>query len=58
MAEVDEDLIRNFIANQGGKISNAELVVHFRNYLKDPRFKGKIFLFTSMSDNTRLKTFK
>ncbi|CAD5117892.1 DgyrCDS6636 [Dimorphilus gyrociliatus] len=41
MAEVDEELIRSFIANQGGKISNAELVVHFRNYLKDPRFKDQ-----------------
>ena len=34
------DVVRDFIVSRGGKVSNHELVSHFKHFLNDPRRKG------------------
>ena len=36
------DTVRDFIVSNGGKVSNHELVTHFKHFLNDPRRKGMI----------------
>ena len=36
-----QDIVRSFILEQGGKVSNKVLVKHFRSFLNDPVKNGK-----------------
>lgn len=38
------DLVKEFLIDRGGKVTNPELVKHFRNYLNDPVHKDEIRL--------------
>lgn len=42
--EFSFDLVKQFLINRGGKVTNPELVKHFRHYLNDPVHKDEIRL--------------
>lgn len=47
-SELSLEEIRNFMLKNGGKVTNHDLVKHFKQFLTDPNTKG-IFSFNQLS---------
>ena len=37
------DVVRDFMIERGGKVTNHDLVNHFKSFLNDPQRKGELF---------------
>lgn len=48
--EFTVDSVRDFMIEKGGRVTNHELVKHFKQFLTDPYTKGTIISFKSISN--------
>lgn len=42
MSDLNVDAVRSFMLSRGGKVTNHELVKHFKAVLTNPETRGKI----------------